>query len=374
VSYPADPALRALGLWSAGFFSGPEGQLDAADEYFNESLTIALTIGNKRVEAMVLNFRVRNLIFRGDYAAATAEGEHALTTSRELGSQFELCRLLILYGMALALSADHVRANACVTEAIDVSRESGDVLNLTNALIARALICVEADDSDGARKALDEAQQLSETHHYHAQIATGHWLRARLARAQHDLETARAHSVKAATNASTYRLNVSSLFETLAEVTAATGEHRQAARILGFSAALHAAAGISLWAFAPSRRERLEAEVRSALGETVYTAEYAAGREMPAEAILAEEAATYAARRANLPPQPVSGSTSDLLTPRELDVLQLLVEGHTNREIAETLFITQRTAATHVTNILTKLNLESRTAAAAWAVREGIVW
>ena len=60
------------------------------------------------------------------------------------------------------------------------------------------------------------------------------------------------------------------------------------------------------------------------------------------------------------------------LTAREQEVLRLLVAGRTNREIAAALFITHRTAMTHVTHILAKLNVASRTEAAAWAVRHGL--
>jgi DNA-binding NarL/FixJ family response regulator len=60
------------------------------------------------------------------------------------------------------------------------------------------------------------------------------------------------------------------------------------------------------------------------------------------------------------------------LTSRELDVLRLLGEGHPNKTIAATLGITERTARTHVSKILAKLGLSSRTQAALWAAREGI--
>lgn len=61
------------------------------------------------------------------------------------------------------------------------------------------------------------------------------------------------------------------------------------------------------------------------------------------------------------------------LTDREREVVVLLAEGHTNREIARGLGVAERTARTHVSNILTKLGLSSRTQAAMWAVREGLV-
>jgi DNA-binding NarL/FixJ family response regulator len=61
------------------------------------------------------------------------------------------------------------------------------------------------------------------------------------------------------------------------------------------------------------------------------------------------------------------------LTERELEILRLLAAGHANKEIAAQLVISERTARTHVSNILRKLGLTSRTQAALWAVREGLV-
>ena len=60
------------------------------------------------------------------------------------------------------------------------------------------------------------------------------------------------------------------------------------------------------------------------------------------------------------------------LTSRELEVLRLLGEGESNKSIASALGIGERTARTHVSNILSKLELSSRTQAALWANREGI--
>ena len=91
------------------------------------------------------------------------------------------------------------------------------------------------------------------------------------------------------------------------------------------------------------------------------------------------------ARRARIP-LPAAGSEAaepspagrdgraDLgLTAREREVLALLAEGYTNRRIAEDLFISESTAGVHVSNILGKLGVSSRTEAATVAARLGLV-
>jgi DNA-binding NarL/FixJ family response regulator len=60
------------------------------------------------------------------------------------------------------------------------------------------------------------------------------------------------------------------------------------------------------------------------------------------------------------------------LTAREREILRMVAAGQPNKQIAAELVISERTARTHVSNILRKLNLSSRTQAALWAVREGL--
>jgi DNA-binding NarL/FixJ family response regulator len=75
-------------------------------------------------------------------------------------------------------------------------------------------------------------------------------------------------------------------------------------------------------------------------------------------------------------PQPASESKSegeDELTERELEVLGLIAEGLTNKEIAEALSITENTVKVHVRTTLEKLHLNNRVQAAVFAVREGLL-
>ena len=69
---------------------------------------------------------------------------------------------------------------------------------------------------------------------------------------------------------------------------------------------------------------------------------------------------------------PLDDPTAEL-TSRELEVLRLVATGKPNKQIATELEISERTARTHASRILRKLRLSSRTQAALWAVREGLV-
>jgi DNA-binding CsgD family transcriptional regulator len=69
-------------------------------------------------------------------------------------------------------------------------------------------------------------------------------------------------------------------------------------------------------------------------------------------------------------PRAAGGSSG--LTGREVQVLELIAAGRTNRQIAESLFISERTVARHVSNIFTKLSVSSRSAATAYAFRHGL--
>jgi LuxR family maltose regulon positive regulatory protein len=71
--------------------------------------------------------------------------------------------------------------------------------------------------------------------------------------------------------------------------------------------------------------------------------------------------------------QVVPREAGSVLTPRELDVLKLVAQGLSNPEIAQRLILSEHTVHRHLANILLKLNISSRAAAAAWGVRSGLV-
>jgi two-component system, NarL family, response regulator LiaR len=73
-----------------------------------------------------------------------------------------------------------------------------------------------------------------------------------------------------------------------------------------------------------------------------------------------------------LHPRPTEPA-KDTLTGREQEVLRMIAQGYNNHEIAEILFVSERTISTHISNILNKLHLANRTQAALFAVKTGLV-
>ena len=68
-----------------------------------------------------------------------------------------------------------------------------------------------------------------------------------------------------------------------------------------------------------------------------------------------------------------AGSETHGLTPREIEILRLIARGKANRAIANELHLSERTVHRHVSNIFTKLDVDSRTAAVAYGIKHRIV-
>ncbi len=176
---------------------------------------------------------------------------------------------------------------------------------------------------------------------------------------------------------------------------AASGAWQDAARLFGATEALHEASGIHFDLETMDRQRALglpepwyRAGASFGVGQALHqalgnrgaaipaipepdgaAAAWAAGRRLSLEEAIAEAMASVVQPA---PSPVVLGNSPERLTPREVEVLRLLAAGKTDREIGETLFVSRRTAATHVARIFAKLGVGSRAAAAAWAVRHGI--
>jgi DNA-binding CsgD family transcriptional regulator len=169
---------------------------------------------------------------------------------------------------------------------------------------------------------------------------------------------------------------VATSLEKLAEVAAARNLPERAVFLWSAAAATRDAIGAPL---APAERASYDAVVsaaRSVLNPPRFSALWSAGRAQSlAEAVdfaLSDTDPVVLSRADTERAAPAATSPAIPLSPRELDVLRLLEE-HTDREIADRLSIGPRTASTHVTSIMNKLGVNSRTAAVAFAIRHGLI-
>jgi DNA-binding CsgD family transcriptional regulator len=124
----------------------------------------------------------------------------------------------------------------------------------------------------------------------------------------------------------------------------------------------------------PSERERLRRyleEARRQLGERVYGETWSAAHGVPTETVVAEGRALLDQILAPAAPG-VRPTMAEPLSEREREVVLLLLRGLNNREIAEELTITRKTAEAHVSRILTKLTLSSRLQIVNWAHDRGL--
>jgi len=121
-------------------------------------------------------------------------------------------------------------------------------------------------------------------------------------------------------------------------------------------------------------RSRLDlARVLAALGRSDPAAEQA---RVAREALAGMQAEREAQRAVALMTElgdSASDEATSVLTPREIDVLKLVAQGLSNTEIAQRLVLSEHTVHRHLANILRKLELSSRAAAAAWGTRAGLI-
>jgi predicted ATPase/DNA-binding CsgD family transcriptional regulator/Tfp pilus assembly protein PilF len=217
-----------------------------------------------------------------------------------------------------------------------------------------------------------------------------------LSRGDLDLAEARLAEGLMLNQACGQRLGIARGLEAFAALAAARQQPEQAARLAGAACQLRESLGHP--AGVGSRTEELLELARDRLGASTAAALFAEGREMTSEAAVsyalgscpgtpgagsasapgsgvpgerawADPARMAAAgsRRSEGAPH-LAGATSPL-TPREHEIVRLIAQGLSNKEIADELVISPATAARHVANILAKLGFSSRTQVASWAAR-----
>jgi DNA-binding CsgD family transcriptional regulator len=167
--------------------------------------------------------------------------------------------------------------------------------------------------------------------------------------------------------------DVGTALEGLARVYAGTGRGQEAAKLFGTAAALRDETGFPQ---APTERAYYQpflTALQEELGTDAFTAAWSEGRSRPWQVAMAEQLAPPAEADPVASRMVGDRAATHGLTKRELEVLRLLAAGHSNREVAEQLFISPTTAARHIANIYTKLGFDSRAKAVAFAHQQGLV-
>ena len=327
--------VRANALHAEGVLAYLQGDHAQANEALNEAATLYRVAGNRYGASFALNRLGTLALHAGDHERADAYFAEAETLIRAVGDQDGTAAVLGQIGYAALLRGDYARAFDQLGESLALYRSIHSKLGAGRVLIHLGRSHTEQGEPALAMPLLREALVLTRE-------AGNRWYLAEA-------------------------------LESLATATARLGDLPRAARFWGAAEALRETIGGPV---PPADRARYQedlASLQARLGEAAFAEAWAMGRELTLDELAAEAESLPAAPSGAPAPRPDSTSSLAGLTAREVEVLRLLAEGRTNPEIAEILFISPRTASTHVTNILGKLGLSSRSAAAAFAHRTGIV-
>jgi ATP/maltotriose-dependent transcriptional regulator MalT len=364
---------RARALAAAANLLQQTGGYAIATDYYQEALAIARDAGDEYLIADLLYEQAWLLLRQGQSRAARPLIESGLDLAGRLPEPDLTARLLSARGHAAHTDGDEAAATRDVAEALRLFRQAGDRQQVGTMLVNLSDYELSAGDVDAARRhlaeSLDIARELKVR--YGALYGTfnlglaeylGGSLGAAGALFAESLDLARRMGNKV--------LMAYALIG-LALAGHGGGDPGWSARLHGAGEQALADLGHTLepleYRLAGLDRERL----RAAMGADAFEAEYAAGRALDLAEVLAalgrEDAAAGRAR------VPGSAEAVTALTPRELDVLKLVAQGLSNADIAQRLVLSEHTVHRHLANILGKLGLSSRAAAAAWGVRTGLV-
>jgi predicted ATPase/DNA-binding CsgD family transcriptional regulator len=322
---------RARALVRAGWLANLQGDVAGADALLVEGIEVAVISGEENMQAQGRIAMSLVKLQQGDYAGASFNaGEsfrlYLLLDPGNPNFEYWASMSLMIHGQSAALSGDSELAALYSSRAVERMRRLPAAWALGASLRVLGDLAHDAGDATWALAYYRESIQLAQERND-----------ARLL----------AESISG-----------------MASLTFKDGNAIGAARLYGAVAALREREGITEgW----DRREhaRRVALVESSLSFESWTAAWREGVETPLAELLRKPAAE--SESAATPMTPVHG-----LTARELQVLRLIAQGYSNQQIGESLGISHRTAGVHVANLLAKLGVETRTAAASFAIREGL--
>jgi ATP/maltotriose-dependent transcriptional regulator MalT len=335
------PDIRVRLLLGSGVFSLRQGDYARATGLLEDSQALARRLGDRTLTALSL-FVLGNVAGERpepDYPLALARFETALAMFRSLGQHYWVARITNNLGNIALAQGEAVRATGYFEEALALNRNLGSTWGVASALGNLAGSLVAQGELARAEVAVRESLALSQI------LDSRHMQSAAL--------------------------------ETLAQIAAGQQQFEQAVRWWGTAEGLRHRLNMALPT--PDRSTRMQSmdAARRRLGdavfETCWATGYAAASTNTVDALLGGGEQVSRLAHSTGTSHALVATPSVNLSRREQEILRLLVEGHSNQEIGAALFISAHTAAKHVANILGKLGVESRTAAATYALRHGLV-
>jgi DNA-binding CsgD family transcriptional regulator len=334
----APPQARLRALAGLGRNLERQGCYARATGVHEALLALAREHGDAPWEARALLLLGLGALNQERYDEATPLIEGAMAAYRRLGDEGGVCQCrycsgLIAYGRGdLAAAAAHLEA------ALAWRRDRGSVANLTVPLNPLGLVACDRGDHRAAAALLAEGLTRWEQDGGRSREVLAEWLAA------------------------------------VARLAACRGRPGTAGRLYGAAEALYEAIGEPLVVPPRSLYRRHVDALRDTLGAEAFAATWAAGRALPLEQAIEEaRAVTADPVAAEAAPPAGAPNASPALTPREREVLRLLADGKTDREIAEALFVSRRTINAHVASILGELGVHSRRDAVAEARQRGLL-
>jgi predicted ATPase/DNA-binding CsgD family transcriptional regulator len=323
--------------------------------------------------------RANALWANGYLTALVGDPDYALTLladARELAVKFgdpaTLARVTSISGLAAMAGNDRVRGFRFLEKGIEQERVLGERYPyFALALLQLGYASCVVRDVDRAIPLLRESKAICESHGERwmlgwnlVDLGLAAWQQGRHQSAIRSLREGLRH--KWALNDI---LGVAISVEFLAWCATSTGNAERAARLFGACGKLWGRLGAFLLGFEAlvGWHDDCVRQVRQTLGEHRYQAAFDEGSGFSV-------ARTVRFALGDQDTSPTTSSAPDeraVLTRRELQIAELITQGLSNKQIADTLVISSRTAEAHVEHILTKLGFTSRTRIAAWLTEQG---
>jgi non-specific serine/threonine protein kinase len=307
---------------------------------------------------------------QGNRGVAEATAMECLETAEQMGEPLYVTRATADLGAIALMGNDLPRARMLLDQAMAAAHGNGGEIGIlrTLAQVPLAMTLLHQGDAGRAAAICAESRAACEARGEQWWQAYALYASALIALAQGEAATATGHLE--ASLRLRYPLGdvlgMAASIERLGWLAAGCGDYVRAAVLMGAAYELWRASGGTLYGAVRWLRgqEECQARTREALGDAAYERAFRRGTTLPLED--AVQCALQATRPAKVKSRDRAAAP---LTPRERQVAELVTEGLSNKQIAARLVISQRTAESHVENILRKLGLTSRTRLAAWMSR-----